>query len=229
MEDDGTTLILTRPADRSEEFLSQCEARAGRRLSAVIAPVIEIVPFGELPDLNAYETIILTSPSAVSRLAAERALTGKSVATVGERTAELARSHGADADCLGEDVAAFLSSETPISAPAVHCRGVHARGDLAGRLTRAGTLCDEAVIYDQVQKPLTAAARAVLSSEDRVVLPLFSPRSARLVSQSVAGTGHLVIIAMSEAVAAEWMGGGDIRIAQEPTSAAMCDLVIGAF
>ncbi len=228
MDDDGTTLILTRPADRSEEFLSMCEARADRRLPAIISPVIEIQPFGDLPDLASYRTLILTSASAVTRLANDGLLTGRRVMTVGERTAELARLSGADATCLGEDVESFLASAQSVEPPALHCRGVHARGELASRLTERGVPCDEVVIYDQVQKPLSHAARAVLTGQGRAILPLFSPRSARLVSQ-LAISASPVVIAMSDAVAAEWQGAGDVRIAQEPTSAAMCDLVIRAF
>ena len=229
MEDDGTTLILTRPADRSQEFLSQCEALAGRRLPSIISPVIEIQPHGDLPDLNIYATIVVTSVSAVMRLAEEGALVGRRVATVGERTAALARDHGADARCLGDDVAAFLSAAADIEPPAIHCRGVHARGDLAAQLTKAGLSCDEAVVYDQVQRPLNAAARSVLSGQGRVILPLFSPRSARLLSRAGPPAAEVVVIAMSDAVASEWQGGGDVRIAREPNSTAMCDLVINAF
>ena len=229
MDDDGTTLILTRPADRSEDFLSLCEARMGRRLPSIISPVIEITPHGDLPNLDLYQTVILTSASAVSRLGDEKYLSGRKVVTVGERTAQLARELGAHANCLGEDIESFLASDVPIETPALHCRGVHARGNLAERLSKRGVETDEAVIYDQVQKPLNAAARAVLAGKGRVILPLFSPRSAKLVSQSRAASADTIIIAMSRAVADEWQGGGDVRIAQEPTSAAMVDRVIEAF
>ena len=229
MDDDGATLILTRPADRSEAFLSLCERRLGRRLPSVISPVIEILPSGDIPDLSPYRTVILTSASAVVRLAEAGVLAGQRVATVGERTAALARESGAEATCLGENVDTFLSGAGDLAVPCIHCHGQHVRGRLAERLTERGTPCDAVVVYDQVSRPLTPAARALLSGPNPVVLPLFSPRTARLVAQGGSITAPRIVIAMSKAVAEEWPAGGDVRIAQEPTIDAMCDMVIDAF
>ena len=229
MEDDDPTLILTRPADRAQAFLALCEARLGRRIPAIISPVIEIVPFGDIPDLTEFDTLIVTSASAVSRLADEGLLGGRRVATVGERTAALAKSSGASATCLGENVETFLERVDQLSGPCLHLRGVHSRGDLALNVSKAGVPCAEAVIYDQIQRPLSSAARSAIAGQGRAILPLFSPRTAELLSSAAEAGTNASIIAMSDAVAAAWRGGGDVKIAQEPTNDAMCDMVIAAF
>lgn len=227
MLDADATLLLVRPAARSAEFLALCEARAGRRIPAVISPVMRIVPEGAIPDLAAYRTVVLTSASAVGRLAEDSLLAGRRVATVGEATAALARRHGADAACLGEDVEDFLRGALP-EAPAIHCRGAHTRGDLARRLGELGVPCDEAVIYDQVSEPLTPAARQLLGGNAPVILPLFSPRSAALASRASPITAPMIIPAISRATAQAWSGPGVIRVAEEPTAESMCSLTIDA-
>ena len=182
MDDEGATILMTRPAGRAEEFLSLCETRAGRRLPSVISPIIDIVDDGPVPDLSAYRTVIVTSGTAVRRLAAEGQIAGRRLVTVGDRTGDLARQYRADAVTLGDTVDSLVGNASRISAPAIHCRGVHTRGDLAKRLEAEGVRCDQAIIYDQVARPLSSAARSLLVGRDPVILPLFSPRSARLVA-----------------------------------------------
>lgn len=223
------TLLLTRPGPQSAEFLALCERAGGRRLPAVISPILRIVAEGDLPDLDAYATVIVTSGNAVGRLDEAGLLAGRRVAAVGERTAALARAAGAEATCLGETVEAFLACGSRISAPAVHCRGVHSRGALANRLTEAGTPCDEAVVYDQVPEPLSPAARRLLSGAAPVVLPLFSPRSARLLAGAGGLSAPLRVLAISAATAEAWTGPGIVEVAPEPTADAMCSMTIDAF
>lgn len=228
MDDEGATILMTRPADRSEEFLSRCETRAGRRLPAVVSPIIEIRDEGDLPDLSRYATVVLTSASAVARLAREGQLQGRSVACVGARTAELSRAAGASASALGDTVEGFLGAAASLQPPAIHCRGIHTRGDLAARLTDMGIQCDEAVIYDQIGRPLSVAARGLLTGSGRVVLPVFSPRSARLIAGFGGITAPLTVIAMSQAVADAWSGPGRVQIAYEPTADAMAEAVLAS-
>ncbi|MXQ08214.1 uroporphyrinogen-III synthase [Alphaproteobacteria bacterium GH1-50] len=228
MDDEGATILMTRPADRSAAFLSLCETRAGRRLPAVVSPIIEIRDEGDLPDLARYRTIILTSASAVERLAREGQLVGRAVAAVGDRTAAEARAAGADAVALGDTVEDFLQNTSWVAPPAIHCRGIHARGDLAARLSEQGISCDEAVIYDQIGRPLSAAARGLLTGSGRVVLPVFSPRSARLIAEFGGITAPLSVVAMSDAVAEAWNGPGTVQIAREPTADAMSEAVLAS-
>lgn len=223
------TLLLTRPEPQSRAFLRECETRLGRRLPVVISPLMNIQPTDEVPELDRYATVIFTSSNGVRSVMAIANLTGRSVITVGEKTAELARQAGAEAEALGEDVESLLERASQIRGPALFCRGVHSRGDLAARLRECGVATDEAEVYDQVSQPLSAAARSLLDGSAPVVAPVFSPRSARLLSAQGVITAPLTVIAMSPAVASAWTGRGRIVTSDRPTSASMCAAVTGLF
>ena len=229
MTDPEPTLLLTRPEDQSKAFLAECEARAGRRLPAVISPLMRIVPTGLVPDLDAYATVILTSGNGVRCLSELASLSGRAVRTVGEKTAELARAVGAEARVRGEVVESFLASDEEIRDPVIFCRGEHSRGDLAARLREKGLEVDEAVIYDQQAMPLTSAARTLLTGTTPVVAPVFSPRTATLLKSHGNLSGPLTIVAMSAAVADALGEGAIVEVAPHPTSEAMQSAVLAHF
>ena len=186
---------------------------------------MRIEPVGDLPEMRGFETVIVTSRNAVRRLG--KALQGRRVATVGEATAESAREFGADATCHGETLDEFLTKAEKLIGPLLHCRGVHSRGKLAETLRAKGFDAAEAVIYDQVEIPLNGAARELLNGNSKVCAPVFSPRSARLLS------GHefsadMNIVAISQNTAEAWGSTGHISVAEEPTANAMCKAVLEA-
>ena len=225
MNDRGPVLLLTRPMTASRQFLAACEDRSDRRISAIISPIIEIVPLGDLPDLDAAQTIVVSSGNAVQRLGAQ--LADRRVVTIGEATAGLARSFGADAEALGETARGFLEHADKLEAPVLVCRGVHTRVDLADALNARGVATSSATIYDQEARSLTKAARDVLAGTQMVIVPVFSPRSAALLSENPVDAPTKVL-AISAAVARAWAGNGDISVARAPTSEAMVDLVTEA-
>ena len=229
MDDASPTLLLTRPDVQSRGFLAECEEFLGRRVPVVIAPVMKIVDVGTIPDLDPFETLIATSSHAVRRLGAEGGLRGRRMVTVGGVTAEIARKFGAEAETLGPDASTFLENSAAIASPCLYVRGQHVRLDLASELRRLGVECDEAVVYDQVAQPLGRAGEALLAGTAPVVAPLFSARTAELLSRSLDIRAPLTVIAMSSAVAEAWTGVGDITIVAEPTSRAMCKVVAACF
>ena len=162
MSDAEPTLLLTRPSDTSAAFLSHVEAAAGRRVPVVISPVIEIVASGALPEIEAYQTLIMTS-------------------------------FGGQARALGSTVDEFLDNASALSGPCLYCRGVHVSTDLAAALQAKGCVTDEAVVYNQRSRPLTNAARQILTGRQPVVLPLFSARSALLVQSATPITAPLTV------------------------------------
>jgi uroporphyrinogen-III synthase len=218
----GPTLLLTRPLAQSTAFLEDCRVRLDRPFPAVISPVLKVIPVGDVLDLCDSGTIVVTSANAVRCLA--DALKGKNVATVGEATAELAASFGAIANCLGETADAFLSRAHELSSPVLVARGVHARVDLAEALTTKGIPAKNAVIYDQIEKPLSSEALALLASSQPVIAPVFSPRSASLLG-AYPINAPLTVLAMSAAVAKAWPIKAEIKVAERPDAVAMCDLV----
>lgn len=220
------TLLLTRPSAQSKVFLKACEAGAGRELRAVISPLMQIEPTGTVPDLDRYATIIFTSANGVNSISERASLVGRSVLTVGEMAAIAARSAGAEAMPLGGDVEEFLSEAAHVKGPALFCRGVHSRGDLAERLRDKGHRVDEAVVYDQVAVPLTEEAERLLADVGPVVAPLFSPRSAHLLTDQGPFAARMSIVAMSAAVADAWSQTGEVVIADTPVMQAMVDLTV---
>ena len=199
-------LLLTRPAAQGERFAADLVARFGPRLQIIPAPLM-LPEFRspDWPDLP-YACLILTSETGV--LAAQRlrdagrALPRRAVC-VGDRTAQTARAAGFDATSAHGDaealLALILASGDP--GPFLHLRGAEARGDIAPRLAARGIPAHAAVVYAQNPQPLTAQAQSVLNGSDPVLLPLFSPRSARLVVETVRITAPLWIAALSHNVA----------------------------
>lgn len=222
MDETPPTLLLTRPKPQSEAFLVACEAMLDRRLSAVISPLLRIEPMGDVPDLTAFDTIIVTSGNGVERL--KDHLAGRYVVTVGEKTAALAREHGAEAVALGENIAAFLGNADQIRGGALLCRGVHSRGDIVQSLTDRGIKAEEVILYDQVGQALSAAALQLLSGDAHVIAPVFSPRSAKLLS-AYTFTAPLSVLAISDATKDAWEGTGEVRVAVRPDAESMLHLV----
>ena len=86
------------------------------------------------------------------------------------------------------------------------------------------------VVYDQVAVPPTPEAQAVLAGAAPVLLPLFSPRSARLAAAACAGAAApLRPLAISAAAASAWGRSGEAApVAAAPDAAAMEALVRAA-
>lgn len=225
MNGGGPGLLLTRPLEQSRGFLATCEARLGHPIEAVISPLIEIVGTGIHPDLDRACTIVVTSGNAVRILG--QGLEGRVVVTVGSATADLAQSHGARVLAVAETVQDLLSKAETLIAPVLVCRGVHARVDLSAELNVRGIEARDSTIYDQVAIPLSNDARNALLADRVLVAPVFSPRSARLLSIEPR-RAPLIVPAISQAAAENWEGDADIRIARAPSAAAMADLVAEA-
>jgi uroporphyrinogen-III synthase len=217
-------LILTRPEPQSRAFLAEVEDRLGQPVTAIITPILRIQGADQRPDLDGFKTLILTSGNGVQQVA--DMLAGREVATVGQQTALLAERAGAHATCLGNTVEDFLNRASSLRSPALHIRGEHSRGDLAQRLTASGVATDECIAYRQIEEPISEEARRALTSGNAVV-PVFSPRSARLLCAYECDPTTRVL-AISQATAEEWSAPGLIDVADQPNRQAMLDLVVRA-
>lgn len=227
----ATTLLLTRPETQARRFADQVRAALGEKLPIVISPILAIVPKGDLPPLAGFSALIFTSENAV-RIAAQQAdLAGRRAYCVGARTAEAARALGMDtlsADGDADALVALIWRENP-NGKLLHLRGHDTRGAVAERLNLAGIETECTEIYRQDPRALSGEARALLNDGGRVILPLFSPRSARLAGVEIAGARSYVhAIALSPAVARSWAaaGGGEADICARPDAAAMLDRIV---
>lgn len=220
----STSLVLTRPEISSRQVLAACEDALGAAVAVDISPVLQIVPMGAWPDLSRYPSVLLTSANAV-----RGSLDGKRAYCVGARTAAAAQEAGAEIGVTAQD-AAHLPDEIADTS-LIYLRGAHVSVDLAARFQ-----CDEQIVYDQQAAPLTPTAKHALLGEKPVILPLFSPRSARLVAKEVTQLGQKVqIIVMSSAVAEAWraaycgqMPDPAVVICDEPTQIAMVGRIVAS-
>ncbi len=162
--------------------------------------MMSIEPVRTAPDLTAYRGIIFTSVHSVPY-----GIAGLDCYVVGQATARAARAVGMNVLGIAPDaqtlIREILADGEP--GPLLHLRGEHARGDIAGSLTRAGCPTDEAVVYLQVEQPISDQAKQALSGDSPVIVPLFSPRSAQLFLAQSAGTAPIWAVAISEAAAQE--------------------------
>jgi len=217
------TLLMTRPTAQAARFVAECSAELGQDVSAVFSPIMAIVAREPAPDLTPYTGVILTSANGAE---AAPSLSDQRVYCVGERTADAARMRGAQIKLVARNADALVQA-LPVHFGAgrlIHLRGAHARGEIAKRLNSVGIETEEAIVYDQTKQGLSDEARKLIMGDSPVVLPLFSPRSAKLVGEAVDRLGaNLQVIAMSDAVASAWRSatGGRAQICAQPTAAQM--------
>ena len=215
-----TTLLMTRPEAQGRAFLTALQDAAGP-VAAVQSPLLEIEPRDWQPR-RAYRHVVITSANALPALARAP---GLPVLAVGPRTAALARDAGHPAQEFGGDVEALFRAitDTPPEGPLIHLRGEVSRGDLAERLTQAGIETDQAVVYRQRPRPLTAAALTLLAGSAPVLAPVFSPRTGALLAEAGPFMAPLDLVAISPAAAEALapLRARSLTIAAQPNGEAM--------
>lgn len=190
------TLLLTRPEADSRRF-----AQMLPDLPVVISPILRIVPVDhDAGRLRAAEALVFTSGHAVATAGPGR---GRPALCVGPRTAALARAAGFAVTEGPGDAAGMLPLIEASGLKLLHPHGRHVARVLP---------VDGMVVYDQQAQTLTAEARNLLAAPDPVIVPLFSPRSARLLSDALQGvSAPLWIAAISPAALDAWDGPVDRR------------------
>ena len=219
-------LLLTRPAAACARFAGAWREAMGCAAPVVISPVVEIVARPGAADPAGYAGVVFASENAVAALgAAPRPLVAW---CVGDRTAEAAAEAGYDARSADGDAGALVAliAASGADGPLLFARGRESRGDVGARLSQVGIRCDEAVVYDQRDVPLSGEALGLLAGTGRVLVPLFSANSARRLARCLDGAdvrARLRIAAISPAVAAAWTGPSAeaMRIAERPGATAM--------
>ena len=226
------TLLLTRPQKDAQAFAQEVLSHQPAA-QILISPVLTITPIGTLPDLSAYAAVVFTSRHAVACFAHAHIPKEIICFAVGEATAEAAKklgflvinSAGAAQDLI------LLVQKTGAAGPLIHPHGQHARGQIATTLTKKGIPCAECVIYDQIETPLSVQARALLTQPQALLVPVFSPRSARLLQRYGPLPNGSEIIAISQTVAACFSTQPHIKttVACHPNRGAMLKAVLRRF
>lgn len=226
------TIVITRPEAQGLRFADQVRARLGCGVVIELSPLMRIDNTGDLPDLNPVQTLIFTSGNGVSAYLAKTTRRDIPCYCTGEATANAAREAGLKAISCGGTAGDLVTRIVAdrIEGPCLHIRGEHGVGNVAERLSEAGILTDQVVLYRQVTQAVSASAQAVLQGEALVILPLFSPRSARIVFSMVAVSAPIRVVALSANVAAEVPApfNEGIVIAERPDAEAMLDALAGA-
>ncbi len=222
------TLLLTRPEAQSRRFAAAFRARFGEDWPVVVSPLtgIDFLP-ADLPATLPAD-IVFTSENAVAAFACLFADRSQTAWCVGTRTEAAAQAAGfatrrGPGDWMGL-AQALIAAENVRRV--LHPHGVHAAGDLPGMLGSAGIETVSVVLYDQIALPPAPEARRLIASPLPVLLPLFSPRSARLAARAFAGArAPLRLAAISPAAdsAAAGLPATARVIAARPDGEAMLD------
>lgn len=217
-------VLITRPEPQATRFAAELTAMLGDSIRPVLSPLM--APAFLSPSLPDADALVLTSETAVQALAGLRGPLPKRAFCVGGRTAEAARSAGLEAISAEGDATALaaLILSGPMDGPLLWLRGEDTAGDLAGTLARRGIRLDQAVVYRQDPQPLSPEALALLQGEGPVIVPLFSPRTARLFVDSAQGAvAALYLCSLSAAVdrAAAPLSARSRTIAASPTGGAL--------
>jgi uroporphyrinogen-III synthase len=199
--------LLTRPPRQSQRFAAQLAERFGAGLRMCESPLI--APRFLTPDLpqGPFDALVFTSETGVEAFAALKRTDLPHLAyCVGDRTAEAASDLGLRAVSAQGDALALvrLLTETASGQRLLYLHGQETRRDLEDLLRPAGIILETAVVYAQVECPLSPEARAILAETDAIIVPLFSPRSARIFFRQISEPkplARLFVIALSQAVA----------------------------
>lgn len=216
-------ILLTRPEAQSQRFADQLGG-------ALISPLMQPEFLSPALLVGDFVAVVLTSETgaeAAARISAAGVKLPRRAFCVGNRTAEAARAAGFVASSAGgaaDDLLAHIIGAMP-DGPVLLLRGQDSAGDLQNRLISAGIETVSLILYRQIAQSLSAAAVAALQGDHPVILPVFSPRSARLLVaelRRIAAKAPIWLAALSPAVAEAFdFPTVFTEIAARPDSAAM--------
>lgn len=235
-------LLVTRPRPDAERTAAALRAQGH---TVVIAPLLRIEAVIDV-DIGAgpWAAILVTSANAAPAIAAHQRfpmLRALPVFAVGRRSAEAMQEAGfaevslADGD-VG-DLARLVAERLPRGASLLYPAGAERAGDLAGDLAARGFAVETAVVYRAIAATSFAPDVVVAIGHGIDGVLHYSPRSAAAYV-AAARAGGLVAAAVVKpaqfclsAHVAEPLaqaGATDIRIAPQPTEAALIALIAPA-
>lgn len=122
-----------------------------------------------------------------------------------------------------DDLVGHLAKH-PCERPLMHVRGQHTSGNIVPRLVALGLPVREVIAYDQQANPCPEKFADNVAGHDVVIFPVFSARSARILSEWLKGVQFVGrFVAISEVVGNELLNLGcdPIVLARYPDAAAM--------
>lgn len=178
--------------------------------------------------LEGCDAVVFTSGNAVTGFARLSPRRDLPALCVGSRTAEIARAAGFGTRTGPGDAAALAGWIAGEIHPRriAYPRGAEVAFDLEKSLESAGIETVSAIVYEQVARPADAPLRHALAGPEPLLLPLFSPASARRAVAEMAGASAPLLVAAMSARVAEAAGPlapAALRIARHPDAGAMLD------
>jgi uroporphyrinogen-III synthase len=218
-------ILLTRPKPQAQEFADALAAEIDADIA--IHPMQDIVICAP-PDPRPvdYDAYVFTSPNG-ARAAHHWGLPSRPAYVVGQKTAAATQGDAvfcADGD--SDDLVDLIDKHAP-RGPLLYLHGTHVAGQITQDLEQRGITCHGYVAYDQQALPVGDDLRSVLSGPRPVMIPVFSPRSAKLLIETGENPQNWHIIAMSHKVAAifDHIPCKKITIIERPNGPAMLHAV----
>ena len=207
-------ILLTRPRAASERWAALLAAHG---FDSVIEPLLIIEPTQELRPTGHFQAIILTSANAPDALDAMRDSINDLLTLpcfcVGVSTAAVARAIGftniiaglSDGATLARKIITSLEDK---SRPLLHIAGDKVEGRMHDILVEQGFVLTSWIVYRaHAVDDLSASLRAAFAAGEFAAVPVFSPRSARILV-SLIEKSHLsqacsktIAVGLSQAVA----------------------------
>ena len=203
--------LLTRPEAQSRALAAELPG-----IDVLIAPILRIEPLEFDPAVVADAPgFVFTSANAVPNAGAAR---GRAALCVGAQTAEAARAAGFSV-IIGPGDADGLLPMLDGRENWLHLHGRHRARELP---------VPGLAVYDQKAQPLSSAARSAITGIRPLLLPVFSPRSAELLSEAVAkATAPITVLAISDRAASAYAGPSHRRfVVPHPDRAAMVQAIL---
>ncbi|MEY8827301.1 uroporphyrinogen-III synthase [Sedimentitalea sp. XS_ASV28] len=227
MDEPTVTLLMTRPRPEAERFLRQLPHDVLRRVTPVVAPLLDIETCDAAVALDGFTGVIFSSGNAVRAVSCDTQQVPAHC--VGAATARLARQRGWHTGEIGIDADALVSAliRAKATGPLLHLCGSHTRGGIAERLSAAGCATKRQKVYAQKLRHFDEKTRAILRDGACVIAPIFSPRTARQFVDQCPKTRDLHLVAMSAAVAEPLsdMAHSTLTVASQPNNASMALVV----
>lgn len=220
------TLLLVRPEPQSTAFAKALAAELPGRFEVLIAPLLRIEPLPGEIELAGVGALLFTSANGVGEFVRRSTDRTRLAYCVGAMTTAAARAAGFDARSADGDVEALadlvIARHPPEAGACLHIRGIHAAGDLAGRLETAGIEVRAAELYDQVACEIEGRAADLLRVGELDVFTVFSPRTATIFAEQAKENGWLFARSISVSLSAaadaklDALSFADRRVAEHP-------------
>ncbi|MEM5477958.1 uroporphyrinogen-III synthase [Pacificibacter sp. AS14] len=190
---------------------------------SVLAPALAIVPVAHAPQTEVFDAIILTSKHAAYSAATMAPMTP--VLCVGDATAQVARATGLKAVSAAGNAKDLIKLVQASGVSRVlYLRGAHVQADMEFELNMAGIDSKSLVVYRQEPCQFSLEVQQSLLTATDLLVPVYSARSARIVSENLRGfVGKITLVAISQVAANGWSGSkpDHIAYAKAPNSEAM--------